>query len=128
MDRRKAVYLLILVGLAAFPAVTQDPYILNILITTGIWTTSVWGVRVIMSTGQLTLGHAAYMAVGAYASTLLTMKAGLSFWLAFPLAGMISSLIALVIGYPILRVKGVYFAIITFAFAEIVPLLILPWP
>jgi branched-chain amino acid transport system permease protein len=128
MDRRKAIYLLVLVGLAAFPAFTQDPYILSILITTGIWTTSVWGVRVIMSTGQLTLGHAAYMAVGAYASTLLTMKVGLSFWLAFPLAGLISSLVALLIGYPTLRVKGVYFAIITFAFAEIVRLLIVHWP
>jgi len=128
MDRRKAIHLLILVGLAAFPAFTQDPYILSILITTGIWTTSVWGVRVIMSTGQLTLGHAAYMAVGAYASTLLTMKVGLSFWLAFPLAGLISSLVALLIGYPTLRIKGVYFAIITFAFAEIVRLLIVHWP
>jgi branched-chain amino acid transport system permease protein len=128
MDRRKAIYLLVLVGLAAFPAFTQDPYILSILITTGIWTTSVWGVRVIMSTGQLTLGHAAYMAVGAYASTLLTMKVGLSFWLAFPLAGLISSLVALLIGYPTLRIKGVYFAIITFAFAEIVRLLIVHWP
>lgn len=128
MDNRKAIYLLILVGLAAFPAFTQDPYILSILITTGIWTTSVWGVRIIMSTGQLTLGHAAYMAVGAYASTLLTMKVGLSFWLAFPLAGLISSFVALLIGYPTLRIKGVYFAIITFAFAEIVRLLIVHWP
>ena len=128
MDRRKTISLLVLVGLAAFPAFTQDPYLLSILITTGIWTTSVWGVRVIMSTGQLTLGHAAYMAVGAYASTLLTMKVGLSFWLAFPLAGLISSLVALLIGYPTLRIKGVYFAIITFAFAEIVRLLIVHWP
>ena len=128
MGKRKAATLILLLLLVAFPAVTQDPYILNILITTGIWTTSVWGVRVIMSTGQLTLGHAAYMAVGAYASTLLTMKAGLSFWLAFPLAGLISSLVALLIGYPTLRIKGVYFAIITFAFAEIVRLLIVHWP
>ncbi len=128
MDKRKIPHLLLLTALAAFPAVTQDPYILNLLITTGIWTTSVWGVRVIMSTGQLTLGHAAYMAVGAYASTLLTMKVGLSFWLAFPLAGVISSLVALGIGYPTLRIKGVYFAIITFAFAEIVRLLIVHWP
>ena len=128
MGKRKAATLILLLLLAAFPAVTRDPYILNILITTGIWTTSVWGVRVIMSTGQLTLGHAAYMAIGAYASTLLTMKAGLSFWLAFPLAGLISSVVALLIGYPTLRIKGVYFAIITFAFAEIVRLLIVHWP
>jgi branched-chain amino acid transport system permease protein len=128
MDRKRLACLVLLFALVAFPAFTQDPYLLNLMITTGIWTTSVWGVRVIMSTGQLTLGHAAYMAVGAYASTLLTMKVGLSFWLAFPLAGMVSSFLALLIGYPTLRIKGVYFAIITFAFAEIVRLIIVHWP
>jgi branched-chain amino acid transport system permease protein len=128
MNKRKLGYLIVIVTLAAIPAFSQDPYFLNILITTGIWTTSVWGVRLIMSTGQLTLGHAAYMAVGAYSSTLLVMKAGLSFWLAFPLSGLISALIALLIGYPTLRIKGVYFSIITFAFAEIIRLIIIDWP
>lgn len=128
MDKTKWLPLILFAALIAFPAITQDPYFLNMLITAGIWTTSVWGVQVIMSTGQLTLGHAAYMAVGAYASTLLTMKAGLSFWLAFPLSGLISSFIALLIGYPTLRVKGVYFSIITFAFAEILRLTIVHWP
>jgi branched-chain amino acid transport system permease protein len=128
MGKRGLKYLILPVALIAVPAFTQDPYLLNLLITTGIWTTSVWGVRLIMSTGQLTLGHAAYMAVGAYASTLLTMKVGLSFWLAFPLAGLISSFVALLIGYPTLRIKGVYFSIITFAFAEIIRLIIVHWP
>lgn len=128
MAKRGLVYFVPLIALIAVPAFTQDPYFLNLLITAGIWTNSVWGVRVIMSTGQLTLGHAAYMAVGAYASTLLTMRAGLSFWLAFPLAGLISSFIALLIGYPTLRIKGVYFSIITFAFAEIIRLIIVHWP
>jgi branched-chain amino acid transport system permease protein len=128
MAKMKLGHLIVLIVLLTLPVATQDPYFLNLFITVGIWTTSVWGVRLIMSTGQLTLGHAAYMAVGAYASTLLTMKAGLSFWLAFPLAGMISSLIALLIGYPILRIKGVYFSIITFAFAEIIRLIIVHWP
>jgi branched-chain amino acid transport system permease protein len=128
MGKRGLKYLILPVALIAVPAFTQDPYLLNLLITTGIWTTSVWGVRLIMSTGQLTLGHAAYMAVGAYASTLLTMKVGLSFWLAFPLAGLISSFVALLIGYPTLRIKGVYFSIITFAFGEIIRLIIVHWP
>ncbi len=128
MAKMKWGHLIVLIVLLTLPVATRDPYFLNLFITVGIWTTSVWGVRLIMSTGQLTLGHAAYMAVGAYASTLLTMKAGLSFWLAFPLAGIISSLIALLIGYPILRIKGVYFSIITFAFAEIIRLIIVHWP
>lgn len=114
--------------IAIFPFFTQDPYVLNILITTGIWTVAAWGVRLIMATGQLTLGHAAYMAIGAYASALLVMKVGLSFWIAFPISGIISALVALLIGYPTLRIKGVYFSIITFAFAEIIRLIIIHWP
>jgi branched-chain amino acid transport system permease protein len=115
-------------ALALFPLVSQDPFFLNILITTGIWAIAVWGVRLVMSTGQMTLGHAAYMAVGAYASSLLVMKAGLSFWLALPLSGLTASLVALMIGLPTLRIKGVYFSIITFAFAEIIRLIIINWP
>lgn len=128
MVNKKIVLILLFILLAVFPAFIRDPYILNILITTGIWATSLWGVRLIMTTGQLTLGHAAYMAVGAYASTLLVMKGGLSFWLALPLAGLMAALVALLIGYPTLRIKGVYFSIITFAFAEIIRLIIVNWP
>jgi branched-chain amino acid transport system permease protein len=120
--------LILFVLLVSFPAFNRDPFVLNILITTGIWATSVWGVRLIMSTGQMTLGHAAYMAVGAYASSLLVMKAGFSFWLALPLSGLIAALVALLIGLPTLRIKGVYFSILTFAFAEIIRLIIINWP
>lgn len=128
MVKKHLGQLILFIIAAIFPIFNRDPFILNILITTGIWATSVWGVRLIMSTGQLTLGHAAYMAVGGYASSLLVMKAGLSFWLALPLAGLIAALIALLIGIPTLRIKGVYFAIITFAFAEIIRLVIVNWP
>jgi branched-chain amino acid transport system permease protein len=128
MTKNRLAILLILLILVAFPLFVEDPFILNILITTGIWATAVWGVRLIMSTGQLTLGHAAYMAIGAYASSLLVMKAGFSFWLALPVSGLIAALVALLIGYPTLRIKGVYFAITSFAFAEIVRLIIVIWP
>ncbi|HMK66744.1 MAG TPA: branched-chain amino acid ABC transporter permease [Thermodesulfobacteriota bacterium] len=120
--------LILFVATVLFPLISQDPFFLNILITTGIWAIAVWGVRLVMSTGQMTLGHAAYMAVGAYASSLLVMKAGLSFWLALPLSGLTAALVALMIGLPTLRIKGVYFSIITFAFAEIIRLIIINWP
>ena len=128
MGKNRLGTIFLLVILAAFPVFVQDPFVLNILITTGIWATAVWGVRLIMSTGQLTLGHAAYMAVGAYASSILVMKAGLSFWLVLPMAGLVAALVALLIGIPTLRIKGVYFSIITFAFAEIIRLIIVNWP
>ena len=107
--------------------VGQDPYILHIFIMLGIniiLTLSLW---LVLTTGQFTLGHAGFMAIGAYASVLLVMRAGLSFWLALPIAGVMSAIIAVMVGYPILRIKGLYFALVTFCFSQVVVLVISNW-
>jgi branched-chain amino acid transport system permease protein len=78
MVKKRLGQLILFIIVLIFPIFNRDPFILNILITTGIWATSVWGVRLIMSTGQLTLGHAAYMAVGAILH-LAGHEGGLSF-------------------------------------------------
>jgi len=84
----------------------------NIIMATSLW--------LILRSGQLSIGHAAFMAIGAYTSALLTMRAGLPFPMAMPLAGIMAAVIAVLIGYPTLRLKGLFFALVTFAFAEIV--------
>jgi branched-chain amino acid transport system permease protein len=66
-------------------------------------------------TGQISLGHAAFIGVGAYTSAILITKYGVSFWLSIPLAGLVSALAGLVIGIPSLRVKGLYLCIATLA-------------
>lgn len=81
----------------------------------------------ILKIGHLSLAHAAFMGIGGTSSALLVMKAGLSFWLALPLAGVITALCAVVLGFPILRVKGIYFLIITFAFNELIIIIIKNW-
>lgn len=81
----------------------------------------------ILRIGHLSLAHAAFMGIGGISSALLVMEAGLSFWLALPLAGLIAAVIALVLGFPILRVKGIYFLIITFAFNELIVIVIRNW-
>ena len=66
-------------------------------------------------TGQISLGHAAFVGVGAYASAILITRLGISFWLSIPLAGLVSALVGMIIGIPSLRVKGLYLCIATLA-------------
>lgn len=69
-------------------------------------------------TGYLNFGHAAFFGVGAYATAILTVKAHLPFALSLPLGGLVGAALALVLGLPTLRIRGAYFAIATWAFAE----------
>ena len=69
-------------------------------------------------TGYLNFGHAAFFGVGAYATGILFTRVGLPFALALPLAGVIGGVIAVLLGLPTLRIRGAYFAIATWAFAE----------
>jgi len=65
--------------------------------------------------GQISFGQPAFMAVGGYASAILTLKMGLSFWLALPLSGLIAGIFGIIGGAPSLRIKGFYLAIATIA-------------
>lgn len=103
-----------------------DPYLLQILVNIGIAIIMALGLNVITGlTGQLSLGHAAFMSVGAFASALLTIKTGLPFSLNLLLSGSFAALIGILIGYPILRLTGDYLAICTLGFAEIVKVVFL---
>jgi branched-chain amino acid transport system permease protein len=70
-------------------------------------------------TGQFSIGHAAFMGVGAYTQAVLT-KAGVSFLIAFPLAGIMAALVGIIVGLPALRVKGIYLGIATLSCGYIV--------
>jgi branched-chain amino acid transport system permease protein len=76
--------------------------------------------------GQISLGHAAFFAIGAYASSILT-KEGLPFLLAFPTAGLLAGIVGIIIGLPALRLSGLYLAIVTMGFSFIVEEIILRW-
>ncbi|WP_137045299.1 branched-chain amino acid ABC transporter ATP-binding protein/permease [Pseudolabrys sp. FHR47] len=78
------------------------------------------GLNVLLGlTGQVSLGHVGFYAIGAYTAAILTVK-GASFWLAFPLAGLMAGAIGAVLALPALRVTGPYLAMVTIAFAFIV--------
>ena len=87
-----------------------------------------WGLNVIVGfAGLLDLGFVAFYAVGAYTTALLAKTFGLSFWILLPLAGILAAFWALMVGLPILRLRGDYIAIVTLAFAEIVRLVLVNW-
>lgn len=71
-------------------------------------------------TGQFSLGHAAFMSIGAYASGIMTAKLGMPFWVGIAAAALFASVAGIVIGIPTLRLKGDYLAIATLGFGEIV--------
>ena len=98
-----------------------DPYLMQILVNVGIAIVLALGLNVIVGlTGQLSLGHAAFMSIGAFASAMITIKTGLPFSLNLVLTGVVTALVAAIIGFPILRLTGDYLAICTLGFAEIV--------
>ena len=107
-------YVGVVTVLLAIPAFTQDRFLLHVLVMTGFNASLAVSLRIIMSTGNLTLAHSAFMGIGAYASAILATKMGLSFWLALPLSGLTSGVVAAALGYPLLKLKGLYFAKIFF--------------
>lgn len=78
--------------------------------------------------GRINIGQGAFALIGAYVSAILVTKAGISFWLTLPVAGLFAGFVAILIGLPILRLRGVYFAMITLVLTEVVRLAALALP
>ena len=87
-----------------------------------------WGLNIVVGlAGLLDLGYVAFYAVGAYSSALLAKTVGLSFWLCLPLAGILAAFWGILLGFPVLRLRGDYLAIVTLAFGEIIRLVLINW-
>lgn len=78
-------------------------------------------------TGQISLGHAAFVGVGAYTSAILVTRLGFSFWLSIPFAGLVAAFAGMIIGIPSLRVKGLYLCIATLAAQFIFEFVFIHW-
>ena len=87
-----------------------------------------WGLNIVVGlAGLLDLGYVAFYAVGAYAYALLSTTFGLSFWICLPLAGILAAFWGILLGFPVLRLRGDYLAIVTLAFGEIIRLVLINW-
>ena len=101
-----------------------DAYVKQILMTICINIILALSTNLIINfTGQLTLGHSAFMAIGAYAAAVI-YKAGVPFFLAVVLGSIVAALFGFLIGLPTLRLKGDYLAITTMGFCQIIVVLI----
>ena len=124
---KKAWLALGLAALAVFPFLLNK-YYLDVLITAGIYIVLALGLNIIVGlAGLLVLGYIAFYAVGAYAYAILGTQYHLSFFVALPLAALLTLLFGFVLGLPTLRLRGDYLAIVTLGFGEIVRIVLNNW-
>ena len=103
-------------------------YLLDLSILVLTYVMLGFGLNIVVGlAGLLDLGYVAFYAVGAYTFALLATHFGLGFWICLPLAGMLAALWGVILGFPVLRLRGDYLAIVTLAFGEIVRIVLINW-
>src|SRR6266478_1527207 len=120
----------LLLGLAIIlpftPLADQKTMDLSVLILTYVMLG--WGLNIVVGlAGLLDLGYVAFYAVGAYSYALLSTQQGLGFWAVLPLAGALAASFGILLGFPVLRLRGDYLAIVTLGFGEIIRIVLLNW-
>ncbi len=126
---RRAIAPVLLIFTFLVPVIFYDQrYILDLGILVLTYVMLGWGLNVVVGlAGLLDLGYVAFYAVGAYSYALLATNFGLSFWICLPLAGILAAFFGVLLGFPVLRLRGDYLAIVTLAFGEIIRLVIINW-
>jgi branched-chain amino acid transport system permease protein len=119
-----AGFVVLYAGIALF----SSGYIVYLLNLIGIFALVAIGLTILSGfSGQSSLGHAGFFAIGAYASAIITQRFGVPFWLAIPLAGAIATVIGALIALPALRLKDLYLAIATLGFGIVTQKTIFEW-
>jgi branched-chain amino acid transport system permease protein len=113
----RMIVLLFFLTLLALPLITNDPYLLRILILTSIFAIFAASWDLLSGfTGQMNFGHALFFGVGAYGAALLNQNLHLPPWASIPLGALVAVLAGLIIGIPCLRLRGTYLALTTLSF------------
>ena len=120
--------LVVAVILPILVAGPQERYALDTAIQVLTYIMLGWGLNIVVGlAGLLDLGYVAFYAVGAYSYALIATEFGWSFWVCLPLAGAFAALWGIILGFPVLRLRGDYLAIVTLAFGEIIRVVLLNW-
>ncbi len=126
--KTKGSWLVGLLSLYLVPQVVTNDYWLHTLDMTLIFIIAATGLNLISGfTGQLSLGHGALFGIGAYATSLISVKLGVSFWISVPLAAIIAALFGIIIGIPSLKLEGPYLALTTIGFGQIIEIILNEW-
>lgn len=127
-NHKKMVYIILTLLILVIPYISPSQYILRIIIMIGVYTILALALGLVTGyTGQVSLGHAAFYAIGAYTSAILTTRYGISFFVSAPIAALTAGLGGLLLGLPTLRLSGTYLAIATLGFCEVVRMVLLNW-
>ncbi len=117
-----------LIGAILYPLVIKDPYFMHMAILMGIYVLGAISVNLLLGySGQLSLGHAAFFGVGAYVSSLIYLKLGITTWIAMFIAPIGSGILGYVVAKLALKLRGAYFVILTIGVAEVLKLVGLNW-
>jgi len=129
--RKSGFYYPILIAAGIFVLIFPQVFSMyqtNIMNTALIYVVVGLGLNIVVGlAGLLDLGYVAFYAVGAYSYALLNMHFGLNFWFALPLGGLLGFLFGIILGFPVLRLRGDYLAIVTLGFGEIIRLVLENW-
>jgi branched-chain amino acid transport system permease protein len=117
----------LIVAAVALPFLLERRYVdIGVLVMTYVMLG--WGLNIVVGlAGLLDLGYVAFYAVGAYSYALFAHYLGLNFWLCLPIAGMIAASFGILLGFPVLRLRGDYLAIVTLGFGEMIRIILLNW-
>ena len=114
--------------LVSYFAPDRSRYVIDLGILILTYVMLGWGLNIVVGlAGLLDLGYVAFYAVGAYSYALLAQYFGLSFWICLPLAGILAAFWGIILGFPVLRLRGDYLAIVTLAFGEVIRVVLLNW-
>ena len=106
----------------------SNRYIVDIATLVVMYIMLGWGLNIVVGlAGLLDLGYVAFYAVGAYSYALIAVYFDLSFWICLPLAGLFAAIFGVLLGFPVLRLRGDYLAIVTLGFGEIIRVVLLNW-
>ncbi|MGH6619386.1 MAG: high-affinity branched-chain amino acid ABC transporter permease LivM [Alphaproteobacteria bacterium] len=120
------VLLAVALAWPAFPFV--DRYLLDLGVIVLTYVMLGWGLNIVVGlAGLLDLGYVAFYAVGAYSYALLALHFDLGFWECLPLAGAFAAFFGIILGFPVLRLRGDYLAIVTLGFGEIIRIILINW-
>ncbi|MCM3568241.1 branched-chain amino acid ABC transporter permease [Neobacillus mesonae] len=125
---KKIYYLLAVLIFLLFPFVTTSPYLQSLMILTGIFALLAFGLDLMFGyTGVVSFGHAAFFAIGAYITGILTERMEWSLAATIPFVIIGSTICGLLIGLATIRIGGIYFSLASLGFAEIIRLVALNW-
>ena len=128
MKYQTLLFIVLLVFLIALPFFYSRSYFMGVMCRIFLYTVLAGALNVINGySGQTCLGVAGFFAVGAYTQAILSTNFGWNFWYIIPLAGVLSAIVGLLVAWPTLKMSGIYLALVTLGFSEIVRLVALNW-